>query len=372
MNGELSFLLDSIQRPYSFQGGIDELFTRFINNHNAQVEEEKRFEIGEITVTDPNNYINRENSNYSNTWEAINEKLIRSHGGYLKTRKANGKKYIDYVQSYNSINTQVIEFGENLLDITQYIKGEDVKTALIPIGKDKITINSVNNNKDYIYDETAVKLFGWIWHVQEWEDVTLPQNLIRKGREYLDSVINLSITLEISAVDLHYLNVEIERIKVGDMIRVVSLPHKLDRYFLVSKMAIDLSDPKSSTLILGQTFKTLTEKQNMQNKNVQIAVESANFENVAIKNDVNQLKENIRKIDNVVVEIPTEYVKTETFNNYKEQVKQDYYKKENIYTKEEIKQNYYIKEKTYSKEEIDLKNSEIIQRLEILEGGANT
>ena len=65
--GELSFLLDSIQRPYTFQGDIPALFRKFINNHNEQVETEKQFTVGNITVTDPNNYINRENSGYSNT-----------------------------------------------------------------------------------------------------------------------------------------------------------------------------------------------------------------------------------------------------------------------------------------------------------------
>lgn len=37
--GELAFLLDSSQRPYEFKGDIPKLFTRFIDAHNAQVEE---------------------------------------------------------------------------------------------------------------------------------------------------------------------------------------------------------------------------------------------------------------------------------------------------------------------------------------------
>lgn len=80
--GELSFLLDSVQRPYSFTGDIPELFIKFINAHNEQVEKEKQFNVGSITVTDPNSYINRENSNYSNTLDEINAKLLDTHGGY--------------------------------------------------------------------------------------------------------------------------------------------------------------------------------------------------------------------------------------------------------------------------------------------------
>lgn len=134
MNGELSFLLDSIQRPYEFQGPPNDLFKQFINNHNSQVEEEKQFVARNVDVPDNNNYINRENSDYSNIWDEINDKLIDTNGGCLETGLLeNGKRYIDYIPKYTHINSQIIQFGENLLDITQYAKGENIKTAIIPV-----------------------------------------------------------------------------------------------------------------------------------------------------------------------------------------------------------------------------------------------
>ena len=63
--GELGFLIDSIQRPYDFTGTPAELFTQFITNHNAQVGEEHQFKVGNITVTDPNDYISRYNRRYN-------------------------------------------------------------------------------------------------------------------------------------------------------------------------------------------------------------------------------------------------------------------------------------------------------------------
>lgn len=44
--GELAFLVDSIQRPYDFTGSVTEYFTLLINNHNSQVEEAKQFKVG--------------------------------------------------------------------------------------------------------------------------------------------------------------------------------------------------------------------------------------------------------------------------------------------------------------------------------------
>ncbi len=306
--GELSFLLDTIQRPYAYTGDIRPLFEKFIANHNVQVEEVKKFEIGEITVTDPNNYINREDSHYTKTWDCINGKLIETHGGYLRTRKEDGKRHIDYVTDYGRINNQVIQFGKNLLDITQYIKGEDVITALIPLGKDKLDIKSANDGKDYVYSEEAVALFGWIWGTNEWEDVTIPTNLLRKAEEYLDNAINLAITLEISAVDLHYLDVNIEAIRLGDKIRVVSIPHGLDKYFLASKLAINLTDIKSSKLVLGHNFSTLTEKQANQEKGIKGTINSVILEKDNIKKEISETKEKVIAMDEVVTGIQSDYV----------------------------------------------------------------
>ena len=55
--GELAFLLDSIQRPYTYTGDIPAYFAQLITSHNSQVDEEHQFKVGNITVTDQNGYI---------------------------------------------------------------------------------------------------------------------------------------------------------------------------------------------------------------------------------------------------------------------------------------------------------------------------
>ena len=330
VSGELAFLLDTIQRPFEFQGTPKELFEKFINSHNADVEEQKRFKVRNITVTDNNNYINRENGSYSTTWESINDKLINTNGGYLETGTLEGgERFIDYISEYTEINPQTIEFGRNLLDITQYAKGEDIKTAIIPIGKDKLNISDINNGKDYIFNETAVNLFGWIFDTVEYNDVTLPENLLKKGNEYLETVINEKLTIELSAVDLHYLNCDISKYKKGDWVRVISTPHKLDKLFQVTKLSISLDNPKSSKLTLNRTFDTLTKNQLNSNKIIQESVNIATIENEKVKKEVSTLKGNVENLDDqvkqintIVTEVPSEYVKNSTFENYKLEVNQ--------------------------------------------------
>ena len=55
--GELGFLQDSIIRPFEYTGDHKPLFKKFINEHNAMVDDFKQFKIGKITVEDENDFI---------------------------------------------------------------------------------------------------------------------------------------------------------------------------------------------------------------------------------------------------------------------------------------------------------------------------
>lgn len=285
--GDLAFLLDSVQRPYSFQGDVPELFRQFISNHNEQVDAFKRFVAGEITVTDANGYINREDKTYPNTLDEINSALIDTHGGYIRTRlDTDGVRYVDLLADYNSVSSQVIEFGVNLLDITEYIKADDVFTVLIPLGAEvdgaRLTIKSVNDGKDYIQNDAAISLFGRICKVETWDDVTEAKNLLSKGKAFLDAGIEMAVSLSIKAVDLHLIDVDTEQIRLGDRVRVISKPHGLDSYFLCSKIVLDLVSPDQSEYTFGASFKTLTEHQIRSTRQSSLAVAYAQAAQAAV------------------------------------------------------------------------------------------
>lgn len=74
--GELAFLLDSVQRPYDYSGTISGFLNLLIDNHNAQVEEAKWFTVRNVTVTDQNDYIVRSNIDYVDIWTELQKKLI--------------------------------------------------------------------------------------------------------------------------------------------------------------------------------------------------------------------------------------------------------------------------------------------------------
>lgn len=263
---ELAFLLDSIQRPYDFNGTPAELFAQFINNHNSQVDEEHRFIVGNVTVNDPNEYIARSDSEYLNTLDSINKKLIEPLGGYIWIRHEGSNTYIDYLSEFNILAPQQIEFGKNLLDLKRQTKGEDIATAIIPLGakdevsENRLTIASVNNNVDYVYNQEAVEQYGWIFKVQTWDDVTIADNLLTKANEYLQEQIQMLYSIELSAADLATVDTTIESFHLGTQVRVITEPHGIKQLFLVSKLSLDLLEPTSNKLTLGKTIYTFTEQ----------------------------------------------------------------------------------------------------------------
>jgi phage minor structural protein len=327
--GELSFLLDSIQRPYGFTGSPADLFAQFINVHNSQVDDTKKFIIGNVSILDNNNYINRSNSNYEDTFTNVEEHLIKTHGGYLDiTRDANNMPILNWIQDYSYESNQLIEFGENLLDFTKTNSVEEIATAIIPIGskigegnneaETRLTIENVNNGLDYIYDETAVATYGYIFKVVTWDDVTTPENLLTKARAYLNESINQNITIELTAVDLSLLDSSIDDFELGDYIRIVSRPHGVDDKLLLKKQSIDLLKPENDEITLGYTYSTFTDRtlsNANQNTTLVKTVETIN-NNYAVNTVINTELESLRSlIDQTSTSISTEILRDYVVND---------------------------------------------------------
>ena len=177
--------------------------------------------------------------------------------------------------------------------MTKYIKSDELITAIIPLGAacktetetettSQLTIASVNQGKDYLEDEEAVKDFGKIYGVVEFSEVEDPTELKQLAVAYLKQKCNLSFTIELSALDLHHLNMELESFQIGDWIRCISKPHGLDDLFLLSKLSISLNDPGSSAISLGGVVDSFTN--------------SVNRNQISVAKQVDQVKAHAKQI----------------------------------------------------------------------------
>lgn len=273
--GELAFLFDSIQPQAVYHDKTSrELLETWLNIHNSQVEDKKKFYVGIVTVHDSNDSLYRY-TNQESTLDAIREKLCERLGGYLRIRKVNGKRYLDLVtlQEYGKICEQPIEFGDNLLDYSENVSASDLYTCVIPKGarleespieglEAYVDITSVNGGKDYLYSADAVALYGWNRCVVSFDDVTEPENLKKKGEDWLKDNQYETMVLELTAADLSLLDTDIESFELGDTVPVYSKPHGMDRTFPVQKLELHLQNPAEDKLQLGNTMKLSYTEQN--------------------------------------------------------------------------------------------------------------
>ena len=252
--------------------------------HNSSVEERKKFVIGNVTVTDDNDYVSYSNSDYSVTLDAIKSKLINTYGGYLAVRYEEDGNYLDYLSDFKTKSMQTVEYGKNITDVK--IKRDDTEkaTALIPLGakktvtdeegtesetSERVDITSVNDEKNYICDEDAVREIGWIWKTEIWEDVTLPGNLLRKGRTRLMELVQGITSMELTIIDESDTGADIGDIHAGMYVECISKPHGINGTYLCINRTRDYLKPSGNTITIGASGITLTASTVKQDKTIE-------------------------------------------------------------------------------------------------------
>lgn len=277
--GDLAFLVDSVQKTEKYNGRTRALFNKMIAAHNSRVEASKRFTVGQVTIDDRDIILTGQSEDintgdidykqiaidsivdeWNSTYEQIQTCLIDYCGGYLRTRYQNGVNYIDYVKEYGGTASQEIELGKNLLDLTEEVSVEDLFTVLIPLGDDNLTIKSANNGSDELVDSAAVAKYGRIVKTHVFNNVNDPGTLLENARRYLASNVNVPRTVTITAVDLHLLDKSIAAIRLGDKVHISSGPHSMDEYLMCTKIEYDMANPANNKYTFGNPKQTLTER----------------------------------------------------------------------------------------------------------------
>lgn len=303
--GELAFFNDSTQPPAEYPGlTVRGYLERLISVHNSKVAANRQFAVGAVTVVDENfpTYY----TNHENTMALINA-LVEQYGGHIRVRKVNGIRYVDYLKEYPDTCSQVIQFGSNLIEFTRQWDSTDFATVIVPLGnrlEDSpiealdayLTVESVNQGSMYVQSDEAVAVYGRIEKTVAWDDVSDPAVLLEKAKAYLSDLQFDNMELELSALDLHYLDVEVEAVKLLDEIRVISRPHGLDRLFPVTKLEIPLDAPERTGFKLGDTVKTaLTSVNNQVSADIMQKIESLPKAHSILK----EAKENAAQIMNM-------------------------------------------------------------------------
>lgn len=275
--GSMSYLADSIQKPFAFSGTVSAFMAQLFSMHNTQCE--AQFQAGNVMDGNVTVTLNE----YKDTLSVLKANTQDLLGGYIRVRYLAENSYaVDWQLSYGD-NSQVVRLGENIADLNTEENPEDVVTRLIPLGikmeaNDETTlpryvvIDGVNDGVGYVQNDDLYAKYGPIYATKQWENITDPNTLLSTAQAYVNN-LSLPKSLEVEAVDLSYIE-DVAAFKIGCNTRIISTPHGIDTEYLLAKKTMHLTNPANDTITLGEVKASLS-KQVVDNQN-QAATNNAN------------------------------------------------------------------------------------------------
>lgn len=263
-----------------------------VDRHNTEIagdEIDKKFQVGQVTVTNSTDNVYRY-LGYESTLDSIFDKLIDRLGGELRIRKQNGVRYLDYISQKGVQKKTEIRLAKNLKSIEKEADPSEIITRLIPLGvsiesedegavdasQARLTIASVNGGRDYIEDEAAKHIYGVIAKSETWDDITLPANLMTRGNQFIAENNRVKIKYVLSALDLSLIGLDPESFEVGNYYPVINPVMGIDESLRVVEKTIDIIHPNTNSLSIGDLFKTASQYQNDMSKAQKNVVELQN------------------------------------------------------------------------------------------------
>lgn len=296
--GVLDYLTATRVRPYSTVEGeqplkapssFDGYFQWLIDQHNSNcLDSRKHFSVGvnQGNMLDKNNYIYRASEQRPTTASEIEDKILNSSGGYLFVRYQDDLNILDLYADVHDVNTQIIDYGVNMLDFTKTTTAENQYTAVVATGytpnppegqtdtkMKPITLEGCTDGGtpysstivkmgDRVYDVDAVNRYGYHEYYVSNTDITTYDGLLYYACKTLNTLLSPALTISVRAVDLALiLGEKYQHLQLGQAVRVRSKPRKVDEYLMVNSIDLDLMNPENTTFDLGASYDTLTGQQ---------------------------------------------------------------------------------------------------------------
>jgi hypothetical protein len=272
--GGFGYLHDSNQPYTDFSGYAGDLFRLLIANHNAQVEDYKKFKTGAIYL-DVNPWVTAFLTPEDSTFDALKSNLLDVVGGEINVYNTPDSLIIEYVQQIGYDSQEDIGLSRNLKSITKKVDPSNIVTRLIPLGKTiatdvttdnerRTTIESVNNGVNYLERADLVSAFGIQYGSNIWDEVTDANTLKNNGIDWLNKQKVVLQQFTVEAIDLFKIGKGIEEFYVGNTHKVVNPIMAINERIRVVSKKVDIVDPINSSLTIGDKFKSLIDYQREQ------------------------------------------------------------------------------------------------------------
>ena len=258
--GALAYFNDSIQRikEFDYNKTVKQFFQYLIDEHNAQVGENRQIFVGEVDPSFEDEKVYR-TIDYDTTANCLQSMCLDTNGGYFILRKEYDdtfgvyKRYIDWVKELPGGTDQKVEFAYNMLDFNENLNGADICTVLLATGADDLDLSELGNKdsdgvthvsgSDLIAHTAGVEKYGHVVSQKSWTDATTKEDLWDKAKEWLIEKNTDILTIECDAADLHYVS-DYEPVPMpfmlGSKVTVVSAPHGVNTELNIYKISMNL------------------------------------------------------------------------------------------------------------------------------------
>jgi len=339
--GALAFLLDSILRPFTFDGTPSELLNYILTAHNEQVNGSQQLLFGSCDLSDTVGIVTND---YLSAWQVLKTCLLDSLSGYLIVRfDGNETPMLDYLADVPATSTQRIAFGENLIDLALNGSASETYTACIPLGAalrdidpesdgdERLTIESANGGQNFLIDSTLAAEYGVIFAPAEettWDSITDAAALLAKGRDWLNNTgTRFKQTIKLSAVDLHNADANVESFRFLDKVAVSCNSLCQEETYVLSELTIPLNNPASTSIVLGDSRPSLIGEEVKQNASVKNRVESIEADYTThgeikeiVQEQIEQNTSILQSAQQIILSALEDYVKTQDFEAFQSSI----------------------------------------------------
>ncbi|MDE6664869.1 MAG: phage tail protein [Ruminococcus sp.] len=210
---------------------------------------------------------NSKTTAYRNTLEEIKVNLTDRIGGEIRVRRVDGKLVLDFLTQYGVKSDTTVELAKNMKSLNVKTDSTNIITRLIPLGTrldegetaERLTVSEINDGKPYIDDENAIEKYGIIVGTAEFDDITLPENLIEAGQKYLQNNNRIKKAYSAEVLDLSLIDSTHENLKCGNTYRFRNSFMGLDEDLRLTKRTVDIYKPFAPTVEIGDKAEKITD-----------------------------------------------------------------------------------------------------------------
>lgn len=294
--GDMGDLADSQIAPFSHTGTAAEFLSAVISKHNALVDSDRQFTVGNVTVTGESGA--RTVEDYTDALTLITNYCSGAYGGYIRVRPG---RVVDWMENFGD-NTQVIRFGENILDLSRQIDAADVATVLIALGPEP-----EEGTRQVVTAQNAdgVKKWGKIYRVEEFDSDT---GLQAAAQTRVDALATLPESAELTALDLSVVDVSIPALTLGAWTNFYSPANGIQGRYLLYKRSLHMTAPANDTVSFGPVQQTITgtslaDKAEAKADNEALKEETQEMINSAVEDQNGKFSEINQSIDQIELRV---------------------------------------------------------------------